>query len=232
MPWRRMRLRNAEVFARCDQQGNLVSTGGRVEIRYKPNDGRAYFATERNLAPSASDAVEPDSFCGDAEPVQKGKATKKQKGKPGGAPPPEAPSGSELLAYADGACSGNPGPAGLGVVALFDDERRELSEYLGEATNNVAELTAILRAVQLAHELDRPLRLYTDSKYAMGVLTEGWKAKANKPLIAEIKGWLEKHPDTLLFHVRGHQGIPLNEVADGLAVQAVQSRMSTGWQPA
>jgi ribonuclease HI len=117
----------------------------------------------------------------------------------------------------------------VGVVALWDDQRRELSEYIGEATNNIAELTGVLRAIQLARELDRPLRLYTDSKYAMGVLTQGWKAKANKELIAEIKEWLQSHPDTELFHVRGHQGVTLNEVADELAVQAVTSRASKGW---
>lgn len=223
-----MKLRNAEVLARCDAGGDLASNGGRVEIRYKRNDGRAYFAAATNLSPTGSDTVEPDDYCGDAEPVRKATATKTASSPL----PPEQPSGRELLVYADGACSGNPGPAGLGVVALWDDQRRELSEYLGEATNNIAELTAILRALELAYELDRPLRLYTDSRYAMGVLTEGWKAKANKALVSKVRQWLDKHPDTGLFHVRGHQGIPLNEVADELAVRAVRDRASTGWQPA
>ncbi|MEM7433934.1 MAG: ribonuclease H [Myxococcota bacterium] len=234
MPWRRMRLRNAQVFARCDDHGELLTTDGRVEVRYKPHDGRAYYAAASNLkAPKDPGPIEADAFCGEAEPVQKGKKAKTKK-RPSSAvvAAPETPTGKELLAYGDGACSGNPGPSGVGVVALWDDQRRELSEYLGEATNNIAELTAVLRAVQLAHELDRPLRLYTDSKYAMGVLTQGWKAKANKALIAEIREWLERHPDTELFHVRGHQGVPLNEAADELAVRAVRDRSSTGWQPA
>ncbi len=228
MPWRRMRLRNAEVFARCDGEGELTSNGGRVEIRYKPNDGRAYFASVSNLSPTEGPIqIEPDSFCGEAESVQQGKKPSKKKS--ANVHAPETPEKDELLVYADGACSGNPGPAGVGVVALWDDQRRELSEYIGEATNNIAELTGILRALELAHEVGKPLRLYTDSKYAMGVLTEGWKAKANKELIAEIQEWLDGHPDTKLFHVRGHQGITLNEVADELAVQAVTSRVSTGW---
>jgi len=223
-----MLLRNAEVLARCDEQGVLASSGGRVEIRYKSNDGRAYFAGVSNLSPTEGPVqVEPDSFCGDAEAVKKGQKPSKKKGETVHAP--EKPEGDELLVYADGACSGNPGPAGVGVVALWDDKRRELSEYIGEATNNIAELTGILRALELAHELDKPLRLYTDSKYAMGVLTQGWKAKANKELIAETREWLKRHPDTKLFHVRGHQGVTLNEVADELAVQAVESRGSKGW---
>ena len=221
-----MRLRGAEVLARCNDDGDLASKGGRVEIRYKPNDGRAYFAAASNLSAASDPTIEPDSFCGPAERAAK---TSKAKKTASSGPAPEAPEAGELLVYADGACSGNPGPAGLGVVALWDDRRRELSEYIGEATNNIAELTAVLRAVELARELSRPLRLYTDSKYSIGVLTEGWKARANKELVARVRTALLEHADAKLFHVRGHEGVALNEQADELAVKAVKSRASTGW---
>ena len=225
MPWRRMQLRNAEVLARCDESGELVSKGGRVEIRYKPNDGRAYFASVSNLRPEPGPLrVEADSFCGPGEAVNKTSSKSKATG-----PTPEKPEGDELLVFADGACSGNPGPAGVGAVALWDDQKRELSEYIGEATNNIAELTGVLRAVELAHQLGKPLRLYTDSRYSIGVLTEGWKAKANRELVAKVRHALEAHPDVKLFHVRGHRGFALNELADKLAVRAIQSRKSTGW---
>jgi ribonuclease HI len=223
-----MRLRNAEVLARCDESGNLLANGGRVEVRYKPNDGRAYFAAASNLTPpEGEDRIEPDSYCGPGETVQK--RSKLSKKPSASVHAPESPEGEELLVYADGACSGNPGPAGVGVVALWGDRRRELSEYIGEATNNIAELTGILRAAELARELGRPLRLYTDSTYSIGVLTKGWKAKANKELIAAVRSALGAQPDAKLFHVRGHQGVLLNEHADELAVRAVQSRKSTGW---
>ena len=228
MPWRRVRLRNAEVLARCDASGELISKEGRVEVRYKPNDGRAYFASAANLKPPGSaPKIEPDSFCGAGEAVKKPSKAKKKASS--ATPAPEEPEGDEILAYADGACSGNPGPAGVGAVAMWGDQMRELSEYIGEATNNIAELTGILRAVELAHELGRPLRLYTDSTYSIGVLTQGWKVKANKELVAKVRQALDAHPDTKLFHVRGHQGVRLNEHADELAVRAVQSRESTGW---
>ena len=227
MPWRRMRLRNAEVLARCDASGELVSKEGRVEVRYKPNDGRAYFAATSNLKPPAgAPKVEPDSFCGPGEVVKKPSKPKK---KSAPATAPEKPEGDEILVYADGACSGNPGPAGVGAIAIWADQTRELSEYIGEATNNIAELTGILRGVELAKELGRPLRLYTDSTYSIGVLTQGWKVKANKELVAKVRKAMDAHPDTQLFHVRGHQGVRLNEHADELAVRAVQSRESTGW---
>ena len=227
MPWRRMRLRNADVLARCDASGELVSREGRVEVRYKPNDGRAYFASTSNLKPPAgAPKVEPDSFCGPGEVVKKPSKPKK---KSASATAPEEPEGDEILVYADGACSGNPGPAGVGAIAIWADQTRELSEYIGEATNNIAELTGILRGVELAKELGKPLRLYTDSTYSIGVLTQGWKVKANKELVAKVRKAMDAHPDTQLFHVRGHQGVRLNEHADELAVRAVQSRESTGW---
>jgi ribonuclease HI len=225
-----MRLRNAEVFARCDESGELVSNEGRVEVRYKPTDGRAYFASASNLKPSASSStIEPDSFCGPGEAVQKPSKSSKKPTSSTSMQAPVVPEGDEVLVYADGACSGNPGPAGVGAIALWADQKRELSEYIGEATNNIAELTGILRAVELAHELGKPLRLYTDSQYSIGVLTKGWKVRANKELVAKVREALDAHPDTELFHVRGHQGVQLNEHADELAVRAVQSRSSTGW---
>src|SRR6185369_11400278 len=92
--------------------------------------------------------------------------------------------------YADGACSGNPGPAGLGIVVVSPDGTRiEGYEYLGHATNNVAELTAILRAAEIV-PIEAAAVVHTDSQYSIGVLTKGWKAKANQELIANVKSVL------------------------------------------
>jgi ribonuclease HI len=233
MAWRWMRLRNQKVLARCDEEGALVEEKGRVEIRYKPNDGRAYRAATRNLKPAGGDLL-PDDHCGPAEvPESKPtkKAAKKKSAAPAG-PPPTAPADGEVLVYADGACSGNPGPSGLGVVRLEKSGRRELSEYLGKGTNNIAELTAILRAAESMDDPKVPLRIYTDSSYAIGVLTKGWKAKANKELVRSVKDALARLEDVELFHVRGHAGVELNEEADRLAVAAVESRASAGWREA
>jgi ribonuclease HI len=75
-----------------------------------------------------------------------------------------------------------------------------------------------------------PLRVYTDSTYAIGVLTKGWKAKANQELVQSVKNALAELEDVSLIHVRGHAGVELNEAADQLAVAAVQSRSSAGWR--
>src|SRR6516162_1087288 len=141
MPWIEATLRGQRVLARANADGALVVEGGRVEIRYNPKDGRAYRAAARNLEIAAGGRVLGDETC---DPVP---------GAPGGAaagkprPAPRAHPVDAWVAYTDGACSGNPGPAGSGVVLVSPRGKTfEGFEYLGEATNNVAELTAILRA--------------------------------------------------------------------------------------
>jgi ribonuclease HI len=219
------------VLARCDERGGLVADGGRVEVRYDPSSPRAYFAGVKNLSPVPESTVFPDSHCGPAEA-----APARAKGAPGrpqrasGTSPPTATTGDEIVAYADGACSGNPGPAGLGVVLLDGVARRELSEYLGRATNNIAELTAILRVAEAIADPARVVHVYTDSSYSIGVLTKGWKAKANRELVADVKDALARLANVRLHHVRGHAGVPLNERADELAREAVRSEASSGWQ--
>ena len=232
MPWILMKLRNASVFVRCDESGAPRAEGGRVEIRYKQHDGRAYQAGVRNLKPTGDGAVHPDSHCGEAERVAPKKKASKKKGSRTKAPAkPIAHEEGAIIVYADGACSGNPGPAGLGVVVLDGDERVELSEFLGRGTNNIAELTGLLRAAERLRGVDKPIRMYTDSKYSIGVLTKGWKAKKNQALIADVKAALAELPDVRIHYVPGHAGVDLNERADELARAAVVARATSGWRP-
>lgn len=219
MPWRAVLLRGTRVYARCDEAGILTQPGGRVEIRYRANDGKAYRAAARNLELIADEALLPDEHCSDAAPV----VTQRE----GELPPPL--SAGDIVAYTDGACSGNPGPAGLGVVLIEEGKRRELSEFLGVGTNNIAELTAILRALEHLGRASAPVVMHTDSQYAIGVLTKGWKAKANRQLIAELKERMRNFPRLRFVYVRGHAGVPLNERADELARAAVVAQASAGW---
>ena len=243
MPWVHALLRGQRVFARADEQGRLVASGGKVEIRYKPTDGRRYDAGARNLTVEEGSPVLPDEACAPAETVARpdpaGPAS--PSARPGATgpsrakkAPPSAGSrerslaaahaGEIVVAYTDGACSGNPGPAGLGVVVLDAGARQELGEYLGLTTNNVAELTAILRALEMVEDRARKLLVHTDSQYAIGVLTKGWKAKANVELIATIRGVLSHCPKAQLIYVPGHAGVEWNERADELARLAVSGR--------
>jgi ribonuclease HI len=245
VPWLTMRLRGQKVLARCDERGQPIADSGRVEIRYSPNDGRKYQALTANLEPLGGERVLPDDHCGPAEAPPPRDAPKKEaaarSGERGGARPRAMPRKSEardhhraveagtVLAYADGACSGNPGPAGLGVLVEDGEGRRELSEYLGTGTNNVAELTAILRVAELFAGDPRPIEIRTDSQYSIGVLSKGWKAKANIELVARVKQALARVPAVRLVYVPGHAGVPGNERADELARAAVVARASSGW---
>jgi ribonuclease HI len=117
---------------------------------------------------------------------------------------------------------------GVGIVVVADRERAERGEYLGVGTNNIAELTAISRGLDLAAELapdrNRPIRIYSDSNYALGLLGKGWKAKANQELVADLREQLATFPHVKLVKVAGHAGVDNNERCDELARQAVTSR--------
>jgi ribonuclease HI len=225
VPWAKAILRGQRVLAKVNADGSFVSEGGRVEIRYKPNDGRAYQAGVRNLELVPGEAILPDDACVPGEKVPSKTEQKAEKKKTSAAAIAPVPKDAWTV-YADGACSGNPGPAGLGIVLVAPDGKiAEGFEYLGEATNNIAELTAILRAAEVVPSAATAV-LHTDSQYSIGVLTKGWKAKANQGLVANVKKALSARPTWRLVYVPGHAGVPLNERADELAREAVRSRRS------
>lgn len=228
MPWVVATLRGQKVFARARTDGALAADGGRVEVRYKPNDGRAYRASLQNLEVAAGATLLDDDHCGPAaRPAERPADAKSDSriavpsSKKMRAAEP-VPAGA-WIAYSDGACSGNPGPAGSGIVIVAPSGKTyEGYEWLGEATNNVAELTAILRAVEWIPASAGPIVVHTDSQYAIGVLQKGWKAKANQDLVARTKKLVAAR-NVVLRYVPGHAGVPLNERADELARQAVSS---------
>ncbi len=145
----------------------------------------------------------------------------------------------EILAYTDGACSGNPGPGGWGVVleARRGEEivkTRELSGAEAETTNNRMELMAAIAALE-ALERPSPVALVTDSSYLRDGITKwihgwkrnGWKTAAKKPVKnAELWRRLEaaaaRHRVDWRW-VKGHAGHPQNERADALARAAIDT---------
>jgi ribonuclease HI len=146
---------------------------------------------------------------------------------------------TQVEIYTDGACKGNPGPGGWGVLLKSNNTEKEL--YGGElgTTNNRMELLAVIRAFEA---LKRPcaVTLYLDSQYVLKGITEwlpGWKAKgwrtASKQPVKNAELWREL--DALLTQgghvvdwrwVRGHAGDPGNERADALANLGV--KLATG----
>jgi ribonuclease HI len=231
MPWVRALLHGQLVYARAKPDGSLLVQGNRVEVCYTPNASRLYKARSTNLVREEPATVLPDEACAPrpdsaarlktAAAVARVVAKKPMQS----TAIPKAPKDA-IIAYADGACSGNPGPAGLGIVVIDGTTKTEMSEHLGQATNNIAELTAIERVLDAVTDTVRPLVIHTDSAYAIGVLSKGWKAKANIPLIERVRERLARRPATTMVHVRGHAGIELNERADELAREAVRTQRS------
>ncbi len=144
---------------------------------------------------------------------------------------------NQVVIYTDGACKGNPGPGGWGVLLRSGAVEKEL--YGGEplTTNNRMELTAVIEALAA---LKRPCRvaLYLDSEYVRKGITEwlkGWKAKgwvtAAKQPVKNVDLWqrldelVAKSGHQIEWHwVRGHAGDPGNERADALANRGVPAR--------
>jgi ribonuclease HI len=229
-----MRFKGGLVWVRADESGALVlDNDGRAEMKYRESDAKSYRPSPGNLIPDSGDG--PPRPEGPAETPPKGPGKGPGTGKTARAagPPPASKAkkdglpASAIEIWTDGACSGNPGPMGIGVVVIDGVERREVGEYLGIGTNNIAELTAIERGVEIAAtdpQESRRFRIYTDSSYAIGVLSKGWKAKANQELIARIKRRLAARPRVEFVKVAGHAGVPENERCDELATAAVMGR--------
>ena len=142
----------------------------------------------------------------------------------------------EVTIYTDGACSGNPGPGGYGVVLLSGEHRKELSGGYILTTNNRMELMATIVGLE-ALKFPSLVTLYTDSKYIVDAITKGWakrwrangwkrnkKDKAMNPdLWEQLLDLCNQHQVEFLW-VRGHSGNIENECCDRLAVQASQQK--------
>lgn len=237
MPWVRAKFRAQEVWAEVDAAGEPLVEQGRIRIRYSNSPtAKTYPAAQRNVVFEAEGV--PGVETGSLElppsappPLEKPprrarpRATEKR---------PLAPVDGVAICFTDGACRGNPGPAGAGVYIEFPDGRRlRAARDLGRGTNNIAELTAVLLGLELLEDAgwlpDNTARVLTDSTYGIGVLQTGWKAKANRELVRRVKAKLAEHPEVRLEKVAGHAGIPGNEEADRLANAGVDGRTFAEW---
>ena len=141
---------------------------------------------------------------------------------------------NKITIYTDGACSGNPGKGGWGAVLIYRDKQKHLSGSAILTTNNKMELTAAIEALK-AVKKSNDIELYTDSQYVKNGINlwiinwkkNGWKT-ANKKEVANKDLWIEldkyvTHHNISWFWVKGHSGNHYNEIADNLAVKAMNT---------
>jgi ribonuclease HI len=240
-----MRYRNGKIWAETDDQGALLVANGLASARYREDDTRDYSfkaaeiryldgsAPAQALRVGATPAGPPPAASPPTSGGAKAPRAAASPKKPSvGAlndpttPVAEMPPASEefIEVYTDGATSGNPGPSGLGVILRWGPYHREIRQFLGQGTNNIAELTAIKVGLEAVKNRALPVRVYTDSQYSIGVLEGSYKAKANQDLIEEIRALMRLFPKLSLHKVRGHAGDPLNERADELARLAITEK--------
>ncbi|MBR0466363.1 MAG: ribonuclease HI [Clostridia bacterium] len=131
--------------------------------------------------------------------------------------------------FTDGACSGNPGPGGWGVLLRYGNREKELSGGETDTTNNRMELTAAIMGLSALKEPCK-VNLVTDSKYVADGINLGWAKswqqngwrKADKKPAQNVELWekllaLIDYHDVKIVWVKGHAGHPENERCDRLA---------------
>ena len=138
----------------------------------------------------------------------------------------------QVTIYTDGACTGNPGPGGYGVVLIYGEHRHELSGGYRRTTNNRMELMAPIKGLEALNQSCRVV-VHSDSQYVVEGIEKGWAKRwrgngwmrnrreqaINPDLWGRLLDLCEKH-DVEFRWVRGHAGDPENERCDQLAVQA------------
>lgn len=144
-------------------------------------------------------------------------------------------SAPEIRIFTDGACSGNPGPGGYGIVLLAGEHRKELAQGFRRTTNNRMELLAVIEGLK-ALRGPRRVEVWSDSKYVVEAIEKGWAKKwrsngwrkadkkpaLNADLWQELLALLDQHQVRFRW-LRGHDGHSENERADQLAVSALRA---------
>ncbi len=214
--WRRMQFKRNKVWLEVDDSGAPVVHNGKVRIKYNLDQDYEY-----RVHPESVTVIDESQLQKKTAPRKPASKSKKNTPSPASFEA-EARRQDAVLVFTDGASSGNPGPSGIGVVLRHGDRQKEISKFIGPATNNIAELKAIQAGLAALKQTRLPVRVFTDSTYAQGVLAFGWKAKKNTELIRSIKQLIKRFDDIQLIKVPGHAGIADNERADALAVRAVK----------
>ena len=216
--WQRMRFKKNKVWMAVDDQGQPVVKEGKVLIKYQLKQDYEYWVKKVNVTHLES----PETGTSHLSEKADGHKLPDSKDRDEQVSWQEASLADKICVFTDGASSGNPGPSGIGVVLRYEEHEKEISQFIGHATNNIAELKAIDAGLSALKNRDIPVRLFTDSKYAYGLLMLNWKPKKNQQLVESIKKKMIEFKDLKIIKVKGHSGHPGNEKADYLATSAIK----------
>lgn len=138
-----------------------------------------------------------------------------------------------ITIYTDGSSRGNPGPGGYGVILMYGNHRKELSQGYRLTTNNRMELLAVIEGIRAVQKKHIPIVVYSDSQYVVRAIEEGWLqnwintnfkgGKKNRDLW-EVYHSLSKAYNIKLIWVKGHAENPHNNRCDELATAAADSQ--------
>ena len=140
----------------------------------------------------------------------------------------------EVTIYTDGACSGNPGPGGYGVILMYKDHKKEISGGDKNTTNNIMEITAVIEGLKLL-KYPCKVNLYSDSAYVVNGFNNGWiynwqkngwktankEPVKNKELWEELYNLTQIHKVTFI-KVKGHSDNEFNNRCDELARMSIK----------
>ena len=208
--WKRMRFKKNKVWMAADSQGDPVLKDAKVLIKYQLDQDYEYWVNRENVhSIDARQAQADGNESGPGRPP-----VEQDEGFSESQPGDDRFCADAIRIFTDGASSGNPGPSGIGVLLQYGKQKKEISKYIGLATNNMAELKAIETALLSLKNTKIPVRLFTDSNYAHGVLMLNWKPRKNRELVESIKQTMAKFKDVKIIKVKGHSGCAENERAD------------------
>lgn len=214
--WQRVRFKANKVWLAMTPDGQSIVQNGKVLIKYQLDQEHEYWVYPQSIQALDSDLANTESSSATVRPKPRPNQRTDTSHNV------DQESQKVIKIYTDGAASGNPGPSGIGVLLQYGTHEKEISRFIGTATNNIAELQAIHVGLSELKDTRLPVRLYTDSAYAHGVLTLGWKAKKNQALISAIKSQMATLKDLKIIKVKGHAGEEGNERADRLATSAIR----------